>query len=88
MAAGFAGVALAVGGDVMPHLAASDSETVMRYTMDKGGAGVEREAYFAGWLVVGDLLEHGWTFPRLARVKDEEMVGLVGESLGRLRAQR
>ena len=43
--------------------------------------GLEREAYFAGWLVIGDLLDHGWTFPTLARVKDDEMVELVGQSI-------
>ena len=70
--------------DIAPHLAASDAETVMRYTMGTGGAGLEREAYYTGWLVINDLLAHGWTFPRLARVKDEAMVGIVNESLQRL----
>ena len=72
--------------DIAPHLEASDSDTVMRYTMGEGGAGLEREAYYAGWLVIADLQKHGWTYARLARVKDGEMVGLVRESLRRLRA--
>ena len=69
--------------DLAPHLGADNPDTVMLYTMGIGGVGIEREAYFAGWLVVGDLLQHGWTFPRLARVKDEQMVALVDESLRR-----
>ncbi|HWZ13265.1 MAG TPA: hypothetical protein VNX22_09010 [Acidobacteriaceae bacterium] len=70
--------------DITPHLAEDSSEAVMRYTMGKGGAGVEREAYYTGWLVIGDLLNHGWTFPRLARVTDPEMTKLCAESLARL----
>lgn len=70
--------------DIYPHLSASDPDTVMRYTMGKGSVGIEREAYFAGWLVIGDLLNHGWTFPRLARVTDDDMVALVGDSLKRM----
>lgn len=62
--------------DITPHLAEDSSEAVMRYTTGKGGAGVEREAYYTGWLVIGDLLNHGWTFPRLARVTDPEMTKL------------
>ncbi len=74
--------------DLRPHLASSDSDEVMRYTMGKGGAGVEREAYYAGWLVTGDLLRTGWTFSKLARVTDQEMVGLVNGSIGRLARDR
>jgi hypothetical protein len=70
--------------DIAPHVAESDSDAVMRYTMGTGGAGVEREAYYAGWLVIGDLLEHGWTFSRLARVTDDQMAKTVSESLNRL----
>jgi hypothetical protein len=74
----------AILADIAPHLAESDSSAIMRYTMGTGGAGVEREAYLAGWLVIGDLLAHGWTFPRLARVGDPQMTGLVSESLARI----
>jgi hypothetical protein len=70
--------------DIAPHLAEDSSEAVMRYTMGQGGAGVEREAYYAGWLVIGDLLNHGWTFSRLARVTDPEMTKLCADSLARL----
>lgn len=60
----------------------------MRYTMGEGGAGVKREAYYAGWLVIGDLLRIGWNFPKLARVTDQEMVDLVDVSIARLLRHR
>lgn len=74
--------------DIAPHLGEDSSDAVMRYTMGQGGAGVEREAYYAGWLVIGDLLNHGWTFPRLARVSDADMTKLCAESLARLQAKQ
>jgi hypothetical protein len=74
--------------DITPHIEESDAAAVMRYTMGTGGAGLEREAYYTGWLVMGDLLEHGWTFPRLARVRDVEMAEFVRESLHRLRLSK
>lgn len=70
--------------DIAPHLADSNPDTVMRFTMGTGGAGIDREAYFAGWLVIGDLLQRGWTLPRLARVPDEQMERIVAESLTHL----
>ncbi len=73
--------------DIAPHLTEDSSDAVMRYTMGQGGAGVEREAYYAGWLVIGDLLNHGWTFPRLARVSDADITKLCAESLARLQAK-
>jgi hypothetical protein len=77
----------AILADIAPHLADSDSAAVMKYTMGTGGAGIDREAYYAGWIVIEDLLKHGWSFARLARVSDAEMVKLVGDSLGRLKAE-
>jgi hypothetical protein len=70
--------------DIAPHLGEDSSDAVMKYTMGVGGAAIDREAYYAGWLVIGEMLENGWTFPRLARVPDADMVRLVAASLARL----
>ena len=74
--------------DIAPHLAEDSSDAVMRYTMGQGGAGIDREAYYAGWLVVGDLLDHGWTFAKLARVPDADMAKLCAESLARIQPEK
>jgi hypothetical protein len=34
--------------------------------------------------VIGDFLQNGWTFARLARVKDQDMVKLVQDSVDQL----
>jgi len=76
----------AILADIEPHLADSSSDAVMKYTMGIGPAGIDREAYYAGWIVIGELLAHGWTFPRLGRVTDSEMPALVSQSITRLQA--
>jgi hypothetical protein len=70
--------------DIAPHIAESNSSAVMRFTMGTGGAGLEREAYYTGWIVIGDLLQHGWTYSRLARVTDDQMPRIVSDSLARV----
>jgi hypothetical protein len=44
------------------------SRAMERFTLGPGPAGLSREAYYAGWVLVGHLLDSGWTLPGLARV--------------------
>lgn len=69
--------------DIEAHLNESSDAAVYRYTMGRGGAGLEREAYYTGWLVVGDLLDHGWTLSSLAHSKNATITRLVRESINR-----
>ncbi|MDP9471723.1 MAG: hypothetical protein M3Q71_13845 [Chloroflexota bacterium] len=62
---------------IRAHLADGNSEAVARFTFGAGTTGLEREAYYAGWVVVGHLLEMGWTLATLAKVPEEGMVNLV-----------
>jgi len=73
---------------LLPDLDKSDSPTVFRYTMGTGNTNTEREAYLAGWLVVGDLLERGRSLPDIARVPSAEMPGLVRTTIEHILAQR
>lgn len=66
------------------HLKDSSSDQVMRFTMGTGTTGLEREAYYAGWVVVGHLLEHGWDLPELVRVPEDEIPELVATVIGAL----
>ncbi|MBV9007804.1 MAG: hypothetical protein JO354_01380 [Verrucomicrobia bacterium] len=72
--------------DVQSVLNSSKSEDVMRFTMDKGPSGLEREAYYAGWLVVGYWLEHGTTFADIARIPEKEMPQHVNDAIEKLLA--
>ena len=48
-------------------------EDIQRFTIGPGPAGLEREAYYAGWLVVGDWLAHGMSFSEIARIPEKDM---------------
>jgi len=56
--------------------------------MGKGPSGIEREAYYTGWAVVGYWLEHGMTFAEIARVLEKEMSRRVGETIDTLLAAK
>ena len=56
----------------------------MRFTMGKGPSGIEREAYYAGWLVVGYWLDRGMTFADIARIPEQEMPDRVAEAIDAL----
>jgi hypothetical protein len=53
---------------IQPALAKNDEENVLRFTIGPGPNGLEREAYFAGWLVVEHWLKQGKTYAQIARI--------------------
>jgi hypothetical protein len=73
--------------DIQPALNSNKSEDVMRYTMGKGPSGLEREAYYVGWLVVGYWLDHGTSFAEIARISEPEMPSRVQQAIEKLLAQ-
>lgn len=58
--------------DVRAAAASSKSEDVMRFTMGTGPAGLDREAYYAGWVVAGWWVKHGRSFADIARIPEAE----------------
>jgi Predicted Zn-dependent protease (DUF2268) len=69
---------------LQPDLEKSDSPTVFRYTMGTGNTGTEREAYVAGWLVVGQLLKEGKSFREIARIPSAAMASVVRSTIDRM----
>lgn len=67
--------------DVKSALASSGSEDVFRYTIGKGPAGVEREAYYAGWLVVDYWTRHGLTYAEIARIPEAQAPARVSAAI-------
>jgi hypothetical protein len=78
---------IAILKDVQGVLSSKGADDVMRYTIGKGQAGIEREAYYAGWLVVGYWLEHGMSFADIARIPESDMPDRVGEAIQKLLAE-
>jgi hypothetical protein len=59
----------------------------MRFTMGSGTTGTECEAHYAGWRVIGHLLQRGFTFPQLARIPESEAPALVEASIREMLAE-
>ncbi len=58
--------------DVRRASASSNSDDVMRFTMGVGPAGINREAYYAGWLVTRYWLDRGRSFADIARIREAD----------------
>lgn len=54
-------------------LSSHKPEDIERFTIGPGPNGLEREAYYVGWLVVGKWLAHGMSFADIARIPEKEM---------------
>jgi predicted Zn-dependent protease DUF2268 len=67
--------------DVRSALASNSSDDVMRFTMGVGPAGIDREAYYVGWTVVGYWLAHGLTYADIARIKEADAPARVGAAI-------
>jgi hypothetical protein len=76
-----------VFGDIRGVLASSKSDDVFRYTMGTGPAGIDREAYYAGWEVVGYWLAHGMSYADIARIPERDAPQRVGVALDALLAK-
>ena len=60
------------------RVAYSDSlNDIMQFTMGQGPAGLEREAYYAGWVIVGFLLQHGRPASEIARIPEKDMPAIT-----------
>jgi hypothetical protein len=66
---------------ILPELEKSDSDTVTRFTYGQGTTGMIREAYVAGWVVIGDLLQQGKSFPELARIRSADMPAITRDAI-------
>jgi hypothetical protein len=73
----------AILNGIRPFLTRADPRTTTRFTYGTGTTGLESEAYCAGWILVGDLLERGSAFAQLARIPEDHMAAFVKANLGR-----
>lgn len=66
---------------IAPDLDKSGSKIALKYTFGKGNTGMPREVYCAAWIVMGRLLDSGWTLPKLARVPEDRMIGTIRSAM-------
>lgn len=67
--------------DVRDSLASSKSDDVLRFTMGVGPSGIDREAYYVGWEVVGYWLSHGMSYADIARIPESEAPERIGQAI-------
>ena len=65
-----------------PYLQECSEERIVQFTMGAGTTGKAREGYFAGWKLIGDMLEGGWSFAEIARIREEDMADALVKYIG------
>jgi hypothetical protein len=73
--------------DVRAAATSSSSDDVMRFTMGAGPSGLDREAYYAGWLVTEYWLTHGRSFADIARIPESQAPAEVVRAIDALLAE-
>ncbi len=66
---------------VRERVAQADAAAVKAFTLGPGPAGLRREAYYAGWVLVGHLLAAGRTLAELAHAPGESAPALVAAAI-------
>ena len=62
---------------VREHLTEAGVPVVQRFTFGNGTTGLGREGYYAGWVIVGALLQHGVSFHEIATTHPDKIPALL-----------
>ncbi|MGH7652779.1 MAG: DUF2268 domain-containing putative Zn-dependent protease [Gemmatimonadaceae bacterium] len=62
---------------VREHLTEAGVPVVQRFTFGNGTTGLGREGYYAGWVIVGALLQHGISFHEIATTHPDKIPALL-----------
>ena len=71
----------AILNGILPHLEDSSTEALQQFIFGKGTTGIEREAYYAGWVLVETLLNDGVSFQEIASIPEDQMPDYVRKNL-------
>lgn len=58
---------------ILPFIEESSFDRVYQFTMGQGVSGIQREAYYTGWIVIERLLESGMSFDEIAHIKEADI---------------
>jgi hypothetical protein len=67
--------------ELEPHLADQGADAVAKFIYQTGTAGIDREIYCAGWVVVGDLQRRGLSLRRLGGMSRTEAERIVAREV-------
>lgn len=74
----------AILNGIRAHAADAGADAVQRFTFGEGTTGLSREAYYAGWEIVGELLRSGMSFHDIATTPPGRFVALIGQAVASL----
>jgi uncharacterized protein YjaZ len=66
---------------IRDHLADTGNSAVQRFTFGEGTTGLRREAYYAGWEIVGELLRSGMSFHEIATAPVARFPALIERAI-------
>jgi hypothetical protein len=69
---------------IRQHLTDSASEARAKFIYGDGTSGHQREAYYAGWIIVGQLQKQGMTLSDLARLSPASVHALLNKTIGEM----
>jgi len=67
--------------DIRKHISSNNENDIMQYTMGKSYLGIEREAYYTGWVVVEHWLSEGKSFADIAHISEMNMPSKATEAV-------
>jgi Predicted Zn-dependent protease (DUF2268) len=67
---------------IRQHASDSGAATAQRFTFGNGTTGLGREAYYAGWLITGALLDSGLSIHDIATTPASQLSTLVSRGIG------
>jgi hypothetical protein len=76
----------AILNGILEHVADSGNAVVQRFTFGQGTTGLTREAYYAGWEIVGELLRSGMPFHDIATTPPARFPALIGKAVASIEA--
>lgn len=74
-------------GGIEPSLESKAIPDILRFTFGKGSQGFQREAYAAGWAIIGQLLRDGYSLAELARIPEEKIPETVRRAMVELHSK-
>jgi hypothetical protein len=76
----------AILNGIRDHAADVGADAVQRFTFGEGTTGLSREAYYAGWEIVGQLLQSGMSFHDIATTPPVRFPALIGKAVASLQS--
>jgi Predicted Zn-dependent protease (DUF2268) len=71
---------------IRDHVGDAGAAAVQRFTFGGGTTGLSREAYYAGWEIVGELLRNGMSFHDIATTPPGRFPALIGQAIASIEA--